>query len=338
MAQEELLISTEEQAYQLIESYLSGHQLPEHISFDGWPNLSFKLEGNNFNQSLTPSVMKGFVEMQSQINRAFALAKFGTPDPRRLTKEDREELEISVEVKQGSSILTVDMNGFLTKLSQELVGKMSAQEIMITVISAGLIWGGVSIFRRYLDNRKEVRLAEINKDGDKEHLKTMQTMSQEETKRTEIMARFMKQQPLLDNMDRMAYDAKSEMVKSFVRADKAVIDGITLDSEMARELTTNARRRSSEMRIDGVYRIEEVNNTDPEAFKVKVRNVRTDQRLTCLVQDIFLDETGNKEALQQAEWERKPVHLSINARHVDGEIKSAIILYVKDVEGEKKPE
>lgn len=35
--------------------------------------------------------------------------------------------------------------------------------------------------------------------------------------------------------------------------------------------------------------------------------------------------------LQRAEWERKPVHLSINAKHVDGDIKSAVILYVKDV-------
>jgi hypothetical protein len=179
-------------------------------------------------------------------------------------------------------------------------------------------------------------MAEIKKEGDKEHLQTMQTMSQEETKRTEIITRAMKHQPLIENMDRMAYDAKNEIVKSFARADTTTVDGVTIDSEMARELTTNARRRSSEMRIDGVYRIEEVNNTDPESFKVKVRNVRTDQRLTCLVQDIFLDESGNKEALQQAEWERKPVHLSINARHVDGDIKSAVILYVKDVE--KKPE
>lgn len=336
MAKEQLLVSSEEQAYELIESYLAGHSLPDNISFDGWPNLSFKLEGENFTQSLTPTVMKGFIEMQSQINKAYALAKYEVPDPRKLTKEEREELEISVKVEKGSSVLTIDINGFLTKLSQELVGKMSAEQIMITVISAALIWGGVSLFRRHLDNRKEIRLAEINKDGDKEHLRTMQTMSQEETRRAEIITRAMKQQPLLDNMDRMSYDAKNEMVKSFVRADKTVVDGITIDSEMARELTTNARRRSSEMRIDGVYRIEEVNNTDPEAFKVKVRNVRTDQRLTCLVQDIFLDESGNKEALQQAEWERKPVHLSINAKHVEGDIKSAIILYVKDVE--EKPE
>ncbi|EJA9210833.1 hypothetical protein F0C84_003990, partial [Escherichia coli] len=167
-------------------------------------------------------------------------------------------------------------------------------------------------------------------------LRTMQIMSEQETKRLRVISEMIAEKPLLDNMDRMSYDAKTQMVKSFVRSDNAQIDGVTIDSEMAKELVTNARRRSSEMRIDGIYRIEEVNNTDPESFKVKVRRVDTDQRLTCVVQDVFLDESGNKEALQRAEWERKPVHLSINAKHVDGDIKSAVILYVRDVE--QKPE
>lgn len=295
-----------------------------------------QINGEKFNRSLTPSVMKGFVEMQAQINKSYALAKYGVPDVRKLTKEELDALEIEVTVEQGSSIVEINIDGFLTKLTQELVGKMNATEIMFTVLGAAVIWGGVTVFKRFLDNRKDIRLAEIAKDGEKEHLRTMQIMSEQETKRLRVISEMIAEKPLLDNMDRMSYDAKTQMVKSFVRSDNAQIDGVTIDSEMAKELVTNARRRSSEMRIDGIYRIEEVNNTDPESFKVKVRRVDTDQRLTCVVQDVFLDESGNKEALQRAEWERKPVHLSINAKHVDGDIKSAVILYVRDVE--QKPE
>lgn len=274
--------------------------------------------------------------MQAQINKSYALAKYGVPDARKLTKEELDALEIEVTVEQGSSIVEINIDVFLTKPTRELVGKMNATEIMFTVLGAAVIWGGVTVFKRFLDNRKDTRLAEIAKDGDKEHLRTMQIMSEQETKRLQVISEMVAEKPLLDNMDRMSYDAKTQMVKSFVRSDSAQIDGVTIDSEMAKELVTNARRRSSEMRIDGVYRIEEVNNTDPESFKVKVRRVDTDQRLTCVVQDVFLDESGNKEALQRAEWERKPVHLSINAKHVDGEIKSAVILYVRDVDN--KPE
>lgn len=331
-------VESEQQAFDLIERYLDGYGIPEHLNFNGWPNLTIRLTGEKFNKSLTPSVMKGFVEMQSQINKSYALAKYGIPDVRRLTKEELDALEIEVTVEQGSSLVEINIDGFLTKLTQELAGKMNATEIMFTVLGAAVIWGGVTVFKRFLDNRKDTRLAEIAKDGDKEHLRTMQVMSEQETKRLQVISEMIAEKPLLDNMDRMSYDAKTQMVKSFVRSDSAQIDGVTIDSEMAKELVTNARRRSYEMRIDGIYRIEEVNNTDPESFKVKVRRVDadTDQRLTCVVQDIFLDESGNKEALQRAEWERKPVHLSINAKHVDGDIKSAVILYVRDVE--KKPD
>ncbi|MFP9429830.1 hypothetical protein ACJ9N4_06035 [Enterobacter sp. LM3] len=329
-------VESEQQAFELLERYLNGQGLPEKITFNGWPSLTIRLTGDKFNKSLTPSVMKGFVEMQSQINKSYALAKYGTPDVRRLTKEELDALEIEVTVEQGSSLVEINIDGFLSKLTHELVGKMNATEIVITVLGAAVIWGGVTVFKRFLDNRKDTRLAEIAKEGDKEHLRSMQVMTQEETKRLQIIAEMVAKKPLLDNMDRMSYDAKTTMVKSFVRSDTAEIDGVTIDSETAKELVTNARRRSVEMRIDGVYRIEEVNNTDPECFKVKVRRVDSDQRLTCVVQDIFLDESGNKEALQRAEWERKPVHLSINAKHVDGDIKSAVILYVKDVDN--KPE
>lgn len=336
MEKNDVAINSENEALEFIKNYLSGKSLPENISFGEWPSLTFRLTGKKFNKSLTPSVMKGFVEMQAQINKSYALAKYGVPDARKLTKEEYDALEIEVTIEEGSSIVEVNFDGFLTKLLHELAGKMSPQDMVVTVLGAALIWGGVTVFKSFLSNRKEVRLAEIAKEGEKAHLQTMQAMTEQETERLKVLAGIIEQKPLLDNMDRMAYDAKTEMVKSFARADTAQIDGLTLDSEMARELTKNARRRSEEMRIEGIYRIEEVSNTDPECFKVKVRKDKTDERMTCVVQDVFLDEKGNKAALQKAEWERKPVRLSINAKHVDGVIKSAIILYVKDVE--EKPE
>lgn len=132
--------------------------------------------------------MKGFVEMQAQINKSYALAKYGVPDVRKLTKEELDALEIEVTVEQGSSIVEINIDGFLTKLTQELVGKMNATEIMFTVLGAAVIWGGVTVFKRFLDNRKDIRLAEIAKDGEKEHLRTMQIMSEQETKRLRVIS------------------------------------------------------------------------------------------------------------------------------------------------------
>ncbi|MGH2165401.1 hypothetical protein, partial [Enterococcus faecalis] len=89
------------------------------------------------------------------------------PDVRKLPKEQLDALEIEVTVEQGSSIVEINIGGFLTKLTQELVGKMNATEIMFTVLGAAVSWGGVTVFKRFLDNRKDIRLAEIAKDGEK---------------------------------------------------------------------------------------------------------------------------------------------------------------------------
>ncbi|WP_407576180.1 hypothetical protein [Raoultella terrigena] len=57
------IVGSEQEAFDLLEGYLDGLGLPESISFAGWPNLTIRLTGEKFNRSLTPSVMKGFVEM-----------------------------------------------------------------------------------------------------------------------------------------------------------------------------------------------------------------------------------------------------------------------------------
>lgn len=118
------------------------------------------------------------------------------------------------------------------------------------------------------------------------------------------------------------------MIKSFSKANTAEVDGLVLDSELSKELATNARRRSAEIRMDGYYRIEQVDSTDPEAFKVRIKNVDNGVRINAVVQNVFLEYEGYKEALKQAEWERESVHLTINAKEMDGEIKSATIIYV----------
>jgi len=325
------VIHSEEDALRFVEMYVSGQELPDGVSFEGWPNLTFRLTGEKFHGSLTPSVMKGFVEMQSQINRSYALLKYGTPDPRKLSREEREAIEIQVNVENGSSLIEVNMDGFMGKLAQAVVGKMGPQEIVITILGTALIWGGVVLFKKYLEDRKDVRKSELKSESEREHLSAMKFMSEQETKRTELLTKLISEKPALENQERLAYDAKTDIVKSFAKADTAQIDGVVLDSDLAQTLTANARRKSTEIRLDGNYRIEKVDSTDPECFKVQVKNVNSDLRISCIVQDVFLDAAEHKKALQQAEWDRKPVHLSINAKELDGEIKSAIILYVKEI-------
>jgi len=327
-----LTISSESQAFEVIESYLSGLELPEGVSFEGWPSLKFRLTGEKFHGSLTPTVMKGFVDMQAQINKAFAKLKYGIPDPRKLSDEDKESIEIQVNVEEGSSLVEVNMDGFLGQVIQSVVHKVTPQDLVFISVSVALIWGGTTIMKTFLNNRKDIRKDEVKGESERAHLDAMKFMSEQETKRAELLTRAISQNEQLKSMDKYSHNAKADLLKSLSAADTTEFSDVVLDRDDLKELTTNARRRFRDIRIDGVYKIEKVDSTNPDSFRVQIREVKTEKRISCVVQDVFLEASENKKCLQQAEWNRSSVHLTINAKELDGEISSAVILYVNPVE------
>ncbi|WP_272683056.1 hypothetical protein [Providencia sp. PROV140] len=322
-----IAIKSEDEVFRYLEKYSEGEAIPSNIKLDGWPNLTFRLTGEKFQGSITPSVMKGFVEMQQQVNRAYASLRYNDPD-KRLSKEERESIEIVIIVAAGSSIINVDFDGLLEYIGKELIDKMTPQEIIITILGTAVIWGGVTVFKKHLDNRREIRAQEVKKESEKQFLDTMKIMSEEETKRLEILEKVMTSNPRLQRQQEFAEDARTDVLKSLTNAKTVEIDDLVLDQELTKQLSASTRKKTIETRIDGIYKVEKVDSSDPNVFKVTVRDTETDKLVTCIVQDVFLDEKENKKILQQAEWNRKPLKLSINARVRDGEIRSATIVYV----------
>ncbi|WP_334469925.1 hypothetical protein [Arsenophonus sp. PmNCSU2021_1] len=107
-----IIIQSEDEVIKYLEQYSEGHAIPNNIKLDGWPNLAFKLTGEKFQSSITPSVMKGFVKMQSQVNKVYATLKYNDPE-KILSQEERQSIEIIVTVDSGSSIINIDFNGLL---------------------------------------------------------------------------------------------------------------------------------------------------------------------------------------------------------------------------------
>lgn len=78
-------------------------------------------------------------------------------------------------------------------------------------------------------------------------------------------------------------------------------------------LTKNARRKSSEVRLDGIYRLVKLDWSDPLKFRVRVYDAQTGTEFDADVQDDSLD-GKYRDYLREAEWARSPVHLRINAK------------------------
>lgn len=321
-----LTISSEEDALAVLQRFFNNEidsASPLDVTFEGWPVITMRLHGENFNQTITPTVMKGFIELQSAIYKSVAIERYGPGG--RLTTKEREELEIKVKVGKGSSIYDIDLQSVVTALIHKAVPTMDPTTAAITVIGLGLIWAGGSAWKNYLEHRRIVRSEEIKSESERVHLESMQFMSQEETKRMELLTKLMAKVPAVDNASQITDDARVSLLKSFRSADESTIGDIDLDSEVTNSLVQNARRKSIEIRLDGTYRVIKNDITDPSAFKVRLRNTVNKSEIEARVQDDSVND-ALKTAIQLAEWNREPIALRVNAKSLDGEIKNAVVI------------
>lgn len=325
-AQNGLTIRSEEDAYDLLKKLVdkSVNVNDQQLSFEGWPTLTLRLQGDGYQSTITPPVMKAFLELQQGIYRSYAVAKYNTPH-KRLTNEEKAALEIRVKVEPGSSMFSIDMQQLLERLCHELVGKMDPTTILISVIGAGVIWAGQSMYKHYLDQRTDVRKAEIKSEADRALLEQLKFGQEQETKRAEIMAAAFGQNARLQTIANISEDTKAALIKRSASADVIEIQGVELTGEVADELVKNARRKSEEIRLDGMYRILNVDSSNPEEFKVKVKCQASGDEFVAKVQDKTL-EGRYLEALKDSEWKRKPVRLQVNAKSLDDVIKDAIVI------------
>lgn len=324
----EVVIRTEEEAFAWLEKYLEGTldaAERENVRLENWPVLTVRLTGEKFDQSLTPSVMKGFIELQSAINRSIALSRSGEPNANLLSADERKALEIRVRVESGSSVLQVDFTGLLTTLGSKVISAMDPTTLAVTIVASAAVWGGVTVSKHFISERSRERIEKTRNNAEVERLNHLVAMSEEETKRIEIISAIRQQIPAVENAARLSDDARIDLLKALSSADTGTLAGIELDGEVAAELVKNARRQSEEVRLDGEYRILRNDTTDPDAFRVKVKNTKTQQEFEARVQDDTLTQSI-KAALQDAEWGRTPIKLKINAKIIDENVRHAVVI------------
>jgi hypothetical protein len=330
--QQSFIIKSEADAYELLKLKADGvlDLSHAHIKFEGWPKLQIHLVGDKYHQTITPTLMKTFLDIQTAIYRSYSLATYNSPNIRLLKKEERDELEIEVKVSDGSSEYEIDLQEIFLKIIEKVGDKMEPDHIVIMVVSIAVLFFGKSAINSYLENRKEIKGQELKSEEQLAQIEALRFASQQETERAKIMAGIIKQEPRIENIEKTAYDMQTSIIKALSSADQAELQGLSIDPEIARMLTANARRKSEEVRLDGRFKILRVDSSDPTEFKVRIFNVASAELLDAVVQDSTLNQR-NKPILQEAEWSRKPVDLTINAKDLRGQIHNAVIIDVKKI-------
>lgn len=327
--QQEFTIKSEKEAFALIKKALENEisDTPLEIKFDGWPILEIKLQGKGYESTITSDMAQALVELQHAMNRAYARSVHHTANARKLTDIERQEILFKAKVEQGSSLIKVDIGDFAEKIALKVVGKMTAKDVVIMILGVAITAGSVISYKSYLQTQSDDK--KISVEAEKAI-----SLNKEETARMEILASVMKTNPALNHIREDFDEARHKIVHGTADAKSISVNGVTLDRESARTITKSKRSLSKEIQLNGNYLIKKADFQIDGEVRLTVTHIDTLRVFNASFRDDSLDKEQTK-LIQDAEWERKEVFLSINAAELRGDITTATIISVKSQPSKK---
>jgi len=233
--------------------------------------------------------MHGFIEFQKAIYRTFALARYNSTNVNRLTQDEKDALELWVKVDVGSSRFTVDIQALLERFVEKAGDKVTPKSLVIIALIVATGYFGDSSFKNYMEERRLTRVAELQSEERIAELEAKRYAESLDVQRMQILADAVKDEPRAANIREYADDAHRDLVRSVRKAEESSIGGVTIEGEVANELTKNARRESKEIRLDGRYRVQVVDASQIDVFKIRVRDEESGEEFIAMVQDDSLD-------------------------------------------------
>lgn len=134
---DEIHLPTEDEAWNLLEQLVTKKvevDTVPRLSVGDWSKIDVYIPGKKYDSAITPNMMKGWVELQQSVYRAYSLSQGGKGNGRALTEREKEDLELIVEVKSGSSDQAVDIQAILEKFATAMADKMEPNHIVIVLI------------------------------------------------------------------------------------------------------------------------------------------------------------------------------------------------------------
>lgn len=319
-----LIVRSEEDAFTLLQRALTSEleEQPYVLEFENWPILKLRFVGEGYDSTITPHIAEALVELQHAMNRSYARLVRHSGSANVLTKEERKAIEFKAKVDEGSSLITVDLGEYAETLTTALVGKMSGTELVITILGVAISGGALLAYKAFLAARSE------DKKVDQATKQTVQ-LSEQETKRLEIFANALTSNPALKSSHEDFDNVRHDILKSVGDADQLDIQGIPLSQDQARKIASTPRTKAEEVQLNGIYRIVKLDWSREDEVRISLYGTgSTKQEFIASMRAHNLT-PQNIEKLKACEWERRPVHLSINATVLRGDVTTATIVGVE---------
>lgn len=294
------------------------------VKLSKWPVLTFSLTGKGYNSTITADVAESISEIQKAVNRAYAATVKNQASATHLTNQEKSSLRFKAKVSKGSSIVSIDLSPAAQAIANNLVGKMTGTEIIISVLGLGAIWGATAVSKQIIKSRADNKNIS---DSTKHAL----GMSQEETRKIQVVSDSMARITQLAHAKADFENIGHELLKSVGDADQININGVSVDKKSAYELSRGTRQASKEVQLNGQYTVAEASFKREDATKILVHNLGDGREFSAAFQDDSL-EGKQLTMLKDAAFEKKPVFLSINGTELRGQITTATIIEVRKIE------
>lgn len=327
-----LRIETEDDAWNLLSNLQNDDfEPPEDILFGDWCNLEICLQGDKWHSSLTPSIFPVFETLQRTIYRSYAEAKYGDKN-KRLTKDERERLEIIIRVSEGSSLIDALIN--FGEVARGAVDKMESKHITIAIVVAVLTYGGTTVHKHYAQNLKEIRQEELSNEDHKAVLEALQFSGEQETKRMKILYAAIKNNDLAQTIYEDSDELHNDMIRSASKAERSIIEGVELEQEVAQELIKSKRKKSEPLQINGLFEVVKLEWHSRTLADITMKHLEDGQRITAAFDLMWFDDE-QKEIVRNAEWNEdnpKLIKCNVNAHKTeDGKIVDAQLARIENV-------
>ena len=297
-----------------------GDDQPFRLDFSAsdWAAVRIVYNGDRFDSSLTPSAMRGLVQLQSSLYRSAAIILRDKASARHLTAFQRAQLELTFKVGKGSA----DTEGLGKEFLSNLAGAISTMDSkhkLIAFIVLGITFFGVApIAKEYIEYVDHTEAEEV-------HHQELKELEQHDEK---LLDRAVKESKQAGAVRDQASEGYGAVIHNAGPVTSMTVQGVKLSRDSLDELQSSTRRTSRDVTFDGNYKITNVNPSSPDGYEIEVQSVKTKEKFKATLVDSLSSESM-KRAIRQGEWSKKPVRLEIVARRLGDSIIEARIMRAK---------
>lgn len=319
MTIETIRITNDIDAFEALRKAMSEEIGPNtEVVFEGWPVFKLTISGEDFHASIPTRIMPPILELQKEIYRIYTRVRYNTEDTRSLRQEERDQLELVVEIKEGSTEFIAALADALNEIIKST--DMTSQEALILLISIAAMITTAIGWKEWLRAKERAHGQE-----------TTVKLSEEETKRLELVTAAMSRQPaILENQ--VALDHfRDDLSRRLKPEDELKVDRQPIiDGERAAEIVPPVRAVAQDIRIDGEFIINEVKF--PKSFGGKYRFSATrlvdgKQMLIDAHPDVLSED--QIQILKDGGFMVKRVVMEINAKNLRDTISSASLVSIQ---------